>query len=320
MNIADIIKNEILEGKIQKKCCKYAFLSGVIRGAGSLTVEKDGLGLTVVSNREELVEKAAELLASVGKFAPVITRKDTERSVGSRMVFELYIPPVDAEKILSDLHLTTKDKMPLDNVPEDLLQRDCCRKSYLRGIFEAGGSISIPGGKTDARSYILELQINSPGIAENIVQLLSGFNIDAKTRVKKNCYSVYLKDSEKISDFIAVMGANKAYFELQEILVKRSISNTANRQRNCDMANISRTLDASAKQTAAIELINRKIGINNLEESLKELAKTRLEHPNDSLSGLLLYLSNPPTKSGLNHRMRKLLEIAEELKGETNDD
>lgn len=178
-------------------------------------------------------------------------------------------------------------------------------KWVIRGAFLGGGSVNNPKNK-----YHLELSIRQKENAEKLVEMLKAFDIKSNIMNKKNGYSIYLKDGEEISKFLALLGANKSVIKFEEIRVQREMNNKINRIVNCETANLNKTINASIEQIEAIKKLKRCKKFNQLEESLKEIANVRLENPNLSLIELGKKLKEPLGKSGVNYRLKKIMEIA----------
>ena len=191
----------------------------------------------------------------------------------------------------------------------ELVRRPCCRKAYLRGLFLKAGSISDP-----EKMYHLEISCEKKDFAIRLKEMLSAYDLRSKIVDRKGHYVVYLKDSGQIADFLALIQAHKSLLSLENTMVVKDVRNTVNRKVNCETANIQKTVSASLTQIEAIEYIRDHIGFEKLPESLREIARVRLENPDDSLEKLGLRLNPPVGKSGVNHRLRKLKAIAEEEK------
>ena len=175
----------------------------------------------------------------------------------------------------------------------------------IRGAFLGGGSVNNPKNK-----YHLELTIRQKENAEKLVEMLKAFDIKSSILNKKNGYSIYLKDGEEISKFLALLGANKSVIKFEEIRVQREMNNKINRIVNCETANLNKTINASIEQIEAIRKLKRTKKFSQLEDSLKEIANLRLENPNLSLAELGKRLKEPLGKSGVNYRLKKIMEIA----------
>ncbi|MCD8365660.1 MAG: DNA-binding protein WhiA [Clostridiales bacterium] len=192
---------------------------------------------------------------------------------------------------------------------ESLLEYSCCRRAFIRGAFLASGSMSDPG-----KSYHFEIVCRMQRRAEELCAVIESFDIHPKIIQRKNKPVVYLKDSESIVDILNVMGAGGALMRLENVRIIKGMKNSANRQSNCDSANINKIVRAAVRQVEDIRLIEQKMGFSQLPPMLREMALVRLEHPEESLQELGTYLNPPVGKSGVNHRLKKLSEIAETLR------
>ena len=190
-----------------------------------------------------------------------------------------------------------------------LLQRSCCKRAYVRGAFLAVGSVSDP-----QKSYHFELVFSQRTQAEQMQELLRSFDIEAGIVARKKANVLYVKEGSQISDLLNVMEAHIALMELENVRILKDMRNSINRQVNCETANLNKTVTAAARQIEDIKLIRDTIGFDELKDELKEMAELRLEYPESSLQELGTLLSVPIGKSGVNHRLAKLCEIAEGLK------
>ena len=192
-------------------------------------------------------------------------------------------------------------KIDLHNISQEQI------KWVIRGTYLGGGSINNPENK-----YHLELGVKQKDNAVLIVQALQSFDIKSNIIEKKNEYAIYIKDGEEISKFLALLGANKSVLRFEEIRVQREMNNKVNRIVNCESANLNKTINASIEQIEAIKKLKENHKFENLSESLREIANLRLENPNDSLIELGQKLTPPVGKSGVNYRLKKIMEIANE--------
>ncbi len=182
-------------------------------------------------------------------------------------------------------------------------------RSLLRGIFLGSGSINNPENK-----YHLEINLLSKENIKYIINLMEKFDIKLKILHKKNEYSLYIKEGEEISKFLAFIGANKSVLKFEEIRVQREMNNKVNRLVNCESANLNKTINASVAQIEAIRFLQNKDEFKKLDDNLKEIAEVRLKNPDIPLSELGKMLKIPIGKSGANYRLKKIIQIAEELK------
>jgi len=187
---------------------------------------------------------------------------------------------------------------------DEQLARLCIREAFIKS-----GSMNDPNKK-----YHLEIMFKTKKKAEEMQTLLNNFNINAKIIKREKDYMLYLKDGEEISEFLALIGANSSVIKFEEIRVLKETRNDINRLVNCETANLNKTINAAVKQIEDIKLIKKKHKFSNLPENLQEIAELRITNPDVSLVELGKMLSEPIGKSGVNHRLKKISAIAEELK------
>lgn len=196
-------------------------------------------------------------------------------------------------------------------VSDDILFDDQKKRSYLRGAFMAGGSVNNP----EASSYHLEIYSNYEDHNEDVCQMMNDFGLHARTIVRRNGYITYIKEAEKISEFLAVIGANRAMLKFEDIRIVRDMRNSVNRLVNCENANLNKVVEAANRQKEAIELLIEHVGLDTLPEKLRIMAEFRMKHPDLGLKELgELIPGGPISKSGVNHRLRKLVQMAENYK------
>lgn len=186
------------------------------------------------------------------------------------------------------------------------VQKEELLKSIIRGVFLGSGSVNNPESK-----YHLEIILSTKLNAERIIEILYSLTIQAKILERKNGYGVYIKDGEEISKLLALIGASSSVLKFEEIRVLRDIKNNINRKVNCETANLNKTVSAAVKQINAIKKLKKEGKFDKLPESLKEIAKLRIENPDASLVELGQMLSTPLGKSGVNHRLNKIMSICE---------
>ena len=190
---------------------------------------------------------------------------------------------------------------------EDVVEQEDteCLKAIIKGLFLGSGSINNPENK-----YHLEIVLNQEKNLEDSIKILEKLRIRSKKMTTKNKYSIYIKEGEEISKFLALIGANKAVMRFEEIRVQKEMKGKVNRLVNCETANLNKTLNASIEQIAAIKKLQKTGEFNKLNANLKEIAKLRLENPDMSLTDLGKILKEPIGKSGVNYRLKKIIELA----------
>lgn len=278
----------------------------------------------------QLAELAALLLFSAGTCeGNMHLRLDTENEAVVRKCFTLLrktfnietvmqgkerLIPDDAleGKVIQALHLNGIEKEGLnlaEPVNSLLIKNSCCARAYLRGAFLSVGSMSDP-----KKSYHLEFVCNERTQALQLQMILQEFQIEAKIIRRKKYDVVYLKEGSGIVDLLNVMGAHVSLMNLENLRIVKEMRNSVNRRVNCETANISKTVTAASKQIEDILLIRDKYGFENLPDNLRQMAEIRLEYPDAALKELGEYLEPPVGKSGVNHRLRRLSEIADKIR------
>ena len=215
----------------------------------------------------------------------------------------------ETRQILQAVKLHETDRQLTMPIPAVVVQRQCCKRAFLRGAFLASGSISDPN-----RFYHLEIVCPDAPRAEQVQELLKSFGIDARIVLRKNHHVVYMKEGAQIVDMLAIMEANVALMNLENIRILKEMRNSVNRKVNCETANINKTVNAAVKQIEDIRYIEETTGFSSLPEPLEQMARLRLQYPEASLLELGKMLTPVVGKSGVNHRLRKLKEIAEDLR------
>ena len=196
-----------------------------------------------------------------------------------------------------------------DEMAESIIPFECCRKAFLEGAFLGGGSVNDP-----SKNYHLEFTTKTKLYAEDVMKVLELEGIFAKLTERRGRYTVYIKDYESIAAVLGLIGAGAEALELYNVSVEKEMRNEANRIKNCDIANLDKQSRAASKQLAAIRKIENTIGLEALSDVLREMAEVRKEYPDDAISELGEKLNPPIGKSGVNHRLKRLIETAENIK------
>lgn len=211
----------------------------------------------------------------------------------------------DTKTILQAVKLSEGDSLEDCTADSRLLLRNCCRRAFIRGCFLASGSISAP-----QKGYHFEIVTVSEARALQLQQLIHSCGIEAKTVVRKKYHVVYAKEGEQIADLLSLMEAPKARMDFENIRILKDVRNSVNRKVNCEAANLNKTANASLEQVRDIEYISEYYGLESLPENLKQAARLRLEKPDASLTELGKLMDPPVSKSGVNHRFKKLKALA----------
>lgn len=240
----------------------------------------------------------------------------SENEAVARKYFTLwektFIINTDVEKALQAVKVFDEDKQTrrlCEGVSPLLIKNSCCKRAFLRGAFLCVGSMSDP-----RKGYHLEFVCDYESQANQLQAAIHSFEIEAKIVRRKKYYVVYLKEGAGIVDLLNVMGAHLSLMNLENLRIEKEMRNSINRQVNCETANIAKTVNAASKQIEDIRLIEAHMGLSSLPDNLREMALVRLSYPESSLQELGGYLNPPVGKSGVNHRLRKLSEIADKIR------
>ena len=311
MNFGESVKEEIFSKPLKEKHCKKAFLAGLVRGNGVLFEGEDGYGLSFKISGEKRAIAVSELVAELFGF-DIREISVAEDRLNRREVFEIIITGNEADRTLKELGIL-KDLngggSEVSGFFGDITGRECCFKAFIRGLFVSAGSCTVPSGTGNSKTgYHLELSFSHAATAELTATELFRRGIKSNITRRKEDYILYIKSAEEIKDFIAFLPAPVSVLKFTDVMIEREILNVSNRRKNCDLGNVNRQIEAQEKIIRAIDRIENTRGLDFLKPELKATAMARKEYADDTLSELAARLSI--TKSCLNHRLRKLAEIA----------
>jgi len=279
MSFSSDVKAELAKQHSKSIHCQVAELAAMIMQEGRISVNPTGL--TFETENSLLMEKYATLMKRAFSI-------DVSATMDSQ----------DCERVVEAIQTL-------------YLEKTCCKRAFIRGAFMASGSMSDPN-----KAYHFEIVCRTPEQAQRLQELMTEFETEPKIIERKNHYVVYLKDGSQIVDMLNVMEAYVSLMDLENVRILKEMRNSVNRKVNCETANISKTVNAAVKQISDIELIRDTIGMDNLPPSLREMAQIRLDNPEAPLKDLGQYLDPPVGKSGINHRLRKLSALADDIREE----
>ncbi|MGF3066900.1 DNA-binding protein WhiA [Facklamia sp. P12945] len=306
MTFAAEVKKECTLLEVHKEHAK-AELAALIRMNGAVSIYQQKLILNVQSENAAIARRLYTLLKDYfdAESELIVRRKMKLKKNNVYIVRCRY----HVQEILEDLEIFDQLSL-ISRVAPEIMQNDPKKRSYLRGAFLAGGSVNNP----ESNSYHLEIYSSYEDHNEDLCKMMNDFHLNAKTIARRNGYITYLKEAEKIADFLVIIGANRAVLKFEDVRIVRDMRNSVNRLVNCENANLNKVIDASQKQIAAIKRIEAKKGLSSLPEKLEEMARFRIENPDMSLRELGEQIPNGPiSKSGVNHRLRKIVELAEKI-------
>lgn len=291
MSFSGEIREELVEKYAKARHCDLAELSAILHACGEFS--EDRAGICTVRFRTENFPVARKCFTLMEKTFNIVTyiaiRRNPQKGSWS------YLLCWKGDELLA-----------IRNV---MVQAACCKRAYIRGAYLAVGSVSDP-----KKSYHFEIVCGREEEAQYLQNMINSFGLDAKIVARKHNFIVYLKEGAQIVDVLNVMEAPSGLMELENIRILKEMRNSVNRQVNCETANIKKVVSAAVRQKEDIMYIRDAIGFDRLPESLREIALARLAHPDAPLKDLGAVLEPPLGKSGVNHRLRKLSEIADKLR------
>ncbi len=296
MSFCGDIKNELTELKVSE-CCRLPLIYGMMLFGRAFSARR----IALQTESRETAELYARLLTSVfGVGVKSAAGGSTRPTYRAEVTAE-----ADRLKILASFDFGVADSI----IPNEILTRDCCRQSFIRGAFLAAGSINDP-----EREYRAEFVVKTAGAAEEFSALLSEYGIAFKNTARGNSRVLYVRESGALEDLLTVMGLSHRTLDVMDKKIIKSVKNDSNRRSNCDSGNISKTVEASLKQRKAIAYLESKGLLQSLPTELYSVAVLRLDNPDSTLKELCRLSGEPLTVSGLNHRLAKIIAFYEEVR------
>lgn len=287
MSFSHEVKKELAKHMSNARHCQLAELAAILHFCGQIGANGSGeFYLGIQSENEFVLQKCFTLLKKTVNIEAGVFQKE--------------------EDIQRITQLFGRFDEPVSSL---LLKSSCCQRAFLRGAFLCVGSMSDP-----EKGYHLEFVCMDEQIASQLQEVMLGFGIEAKIILRKKYFVVYIKESESIVELLNVMEAPVALMNLENLRILKEVRNSINRKVNCEAANITKTVNAASRQIEDIELLRDTLGLANLPLQLRQMAEVRLSYPDASLKELGDYLDPPVGKSGVNHRLRKLSELAEKYR------
>uniref|UniRef100_UPI0040573D31 DNA-binding protein WhiA n=1 Tax=Acetatifactor sp. TaxID=1872090 RepID=UPI0040573D31 len=289
MSFSSDIKEELTKHISPARHCQIAELAAIMHFCGQYGCDADGnYMIGFQTENESVVNKGFTLLKKAFNI-------DTSGLI-------------DREQMSGFLSKIGNLDEPVNGL---LLKCSCCQRAFLRGAFLSIGSMSDP-----QKGYHLEFVCTEEDKAEQLRNVMQGFDLDAKIVLRKKYYVVYLKEGSCIVDLLNICEAHKALMDFENLRILKEMRNSVNRRVNCETANITKTVNAATRQIEDIEYIRDHYGFQNLPENLRQIAEVRLDYPDAPLKELGNYLNPPVGKSGVNHRLRKISELADRIRNE----
>ncbi len=302
MSFSSNVKEELSRNETSARHCRLAELAGFLKFCGEIKED----GQYSIKIHTETVHVAKRFYTLVKKVFGIQARIEISRNdflKKSRNYTVSIDNHPDCVLLLKAVKLLEHEDFGL------VLQNTCCKRAYIRGAFQAAGSMSDP-----EKNYHFEIVSTDKKTADQLKEVLNFFDLDAKIVLRKKYYVVYIKEGAKISDVLSLMEAHVAMMEFENIRILKEMRNRVNRRVNCETANISKTVSAAVKQVEDIKYIMEHKGLHHLNQGLQDIAYLRLENPEATLKELGDMLDPPVGKSGVNHRLKKISKMAEEMR------
>jgi DNA-binding protein WhiA len=313
MSFASDTKSELLNIK-SDKCCLLAELAALLAINGQVAISNEGLKVEFSTTNLKIARRVITSIKALYHVeVDIVSKKQMKLTKHDQYIV---IIKHKANTIINELGLMNQD----EPIEPNFLMKECDQKAYLRGAFLASGSINSPASS----SYHLEIFTHQESLANALKDLMNVFHLNAKMVARRTGFITYIKESEKISDFIRVVGANNALFTYEDERIKRDFVNSITRVMNMDIANQNKTLEAADKQLRNISIIENMMDLERLPRSVTEAITLRKEYPEASLKELsqasIDVLGKSVSKSALNHRYRNIQELADDLMESVKDD
>ncbi|MFD1886982.1 DNA-binding protein WhiA [Paenibacillus wenxiniae] len=291
-------------------CCEQAELSALIRMNGSVQVSNKKIILDISTENAAIARRIYSLIKKhFAVHTELLVRKKMRLKKNNVYIVRI---PAGVQEILSQLKIVSEGFMFTPGINKQMVSKTCCKRAYLRGAFMAGGSVNNPEGS----SYHLEIASMYEEQCQALVDLANEFDLNARCIERKKGFILYIKEGEKIIEFLSIIGAHQALFKFEDVRIMRDMRNSVNRIVNCETANLNKTIGAAVRQIDNIRLIQRHLGLEQLPDKLREVAEIRLAHPDMNLKEVGEMLKGGVSKSGVNHRLRKIDELAEKVRNE----
>ncbi|RAV09059.1 DNA-binding protein WhiA [Paenibacillus contaminans] len=289
-------------------CCEKAELSAMIRMNGSVQLTNQKVVLDISTENAAIARRIYSLIKKRFQIhTELLVRKKMRLKKNNVYIVRV---PNQVQAILADLSIVSEGFQFTPGIEKGIVKNPCCKRAYLRGAFMAGGSVNNPEGS----SYHLEIASMYEEHCQALVKLANRFDLNARFIERKKGFIFYIKEGEKIIEFLSLIGAHQALLRFEDVRIMKDMRNSVNRIVNCETANLNKTIGAAVRQIDNIRLLQREVGLENLPDKLREVAEIRLKHPDINLKEVGDLLKGAVSKSGVNHRLRKIDEMAEKLR------
>ena len=313
MSFSSKVKEELSKECNSPRHCCIAETAAIISMCGKVIFdEKDHVRIEIHTENGTVARKYFTLLKKTYNINTDISIRHSSSLNKNRS----YVLSVNDDETARKILMTCRLMKPFGVIEEDfsisdslIIQRECCKRAFIRGAFLAAGSVSDP-----VKTYHFEIVCLSEAKAKQLQMIMETFNINARVIKRRKYFVVYVKDSSQVVDLLNIMGAYNALMDMENVRIVKDMRNNVNRKVNCETANINKTVSAAVKQIEDIRFIQMSSAFDELPESLQEMAELRVRYPEATLAELGQLLDTPVGKSGVNHRLKKISLFADELR------
>ena len=309
MSFSMDVKNEVGRPDFGLICCQRAELAAFARASGSVRLGKQR-ALVMTTELPVVARRIFSLLKNLGWSRVVVMRRSFRPRYRRLFAIQVGLEQQD-RNLLRELGFIDSDLQFRDSLEPSILEKDCCKKAFLRGCFLGCGFIAAP-----SHSYHLEFFFKTHAGSGEAVEALTYFGLSPLCRERRGGYGVYLKEAEQVSECLRIIEAHQGVLQFENCRIVKDMRNQVNRLVNCETANLNKSVEAGLKQVAEIKEIDSLVGLDTLRPPLREVALLRLQYPDASLTELGKLLSPHLSKSGVNHRFREISKIANRLRNE----
>ena len=307
--------------KVKGEICRYidiskeealAELSAIMKGSGTIGFSGKGLSFRITTENPDSARHIFTILKEHFNIHSKLMVKKSNALKKNNIYMVLIEEDIGVRDLLKETGIFREidGVLTIDyKIDPEMVKKEEYKKAYIRGAFIGGGSVTNP-----EKTYHLEFVTHSEEYAQDLSKLINSFGLNSKVIQRKNSFIIYIKEGEQIVDLLNIVGAHTSLLELENIRIMKEMRNNVNRLVNCETANLSKTVNAAVRQVESIKLIQSSIGLQRLPKNLQEVAELRLSYPDESLKELGEMLDPPVGKSGINHRLRKIEKIAEEIR------
>ncbi|MEF3304329.1 DNA-binding protein WhiA [Paenibacillus sp. GYB003] len=289
-------------------CCEKAELAALIRMNGAVQLTNQRIVLDISTENAAIARRIYTLIKkNYDLHTELLVRKKMRLKKNNVYIVRV---PNKVQEVLESLHIVSEGFQFTPGIDKRIVRSNCCKRAYLRGAFMAGGSVNNPEGS----SYHLEIASMYEEHCHALCGLANRFQLNARCIERKKGYVLYMKEGEKIIQFLNLIGAHQALLRFEDVRIMKDMRNSVNRIVNCETANLNKTIGAAVRQIDNIRFLQKEVGLDQLPEKLREVAEVRLMHPDMNLKEVGELLKGGVSKSGVNHRLRKLDDLAEKMR------